>query len=50
MNGFNIVLVFAIILCARLGIRLISKWKELNNNSPDQEDSDQEKESSDKTD
>ena len=39
MNGFDIVLVIAVILCARLGVRLITKYIELKKgktkNKPD---------------
>jgi len=31
MTGFDIVMVIAIILFARLGVRLYSKWKEIKN-------------------
>ena len=40
MSGFNIVIVIAIILSARLGIRLYMKYKKLKN----EDDSNQEKE------
>jgi hypothetical protein len=30
MSGFNIIMVIAVILFARLGVRLFTKWKELN--------------------
>lgn len=33
MTGFDIVLVIAIILCARLGVRLYSKWKEMKDDN-----------------
>ncbi|MCZ4409134.1 hypothetical protein O3Q51_09955 [Cryomorphaceae bacterium 1068] len=38
MTGFNIILVFAIILFARLGVRLFVKWKQLKNESSHDED------------
>jgi len=50
MTGFNIIMVIAIILFARLGVRLFFKWKELNKNTSDTEDSKPEKESKSKTD
>jgi hypothetical protein len=31
MTGFNIVMVIAIILFARLGVRLYAKWKDIEN-------------------
>jgi hypothetical protein len=37
MTGFNIIMVIAIILFARLGVRLFFKWKELKNDSVSQE-------------
>ncbi len=49
MTGFNIVMVIAIILFARLGVRLFSKWRELKNDTSDKEDSKSEKESKLKT-
>ncbi len=49
MTGFNIVMVIAIILFARLGVRLFSKWRELKNDASDKEDSKSEKESKRKT-
>lgn len=36
MSGFDIITAFAIILFARLGIRLISKYKELNKEIKDE--------------
>lgn len=33
MNGFDIVMVFAVILFARLGARLISKYIEMKKNN-----------------
>lgn len=33
MNGFDIVLVIAIILCARLGIRLVSRYLKIKNHN-----------------
>ena len=44
MTGFNIVMVIAIILFARLGMRLFLKWKELENSDPGQQNSQQKKE------
>jgi hypothetical protein len=38
MTGFNIVMVITIILCARLGVRLFSKWKDVNDSEADQEE------------
>jgi hypothetical protein len=38
MTGYNIVLVLAIILFARLGVRLFVRWKQLKNDSSDEED------------
>jgi len=38
MTGFNIIMVVAIILTARLGVRLFLKWHELNNTDHDQEE------------
>ena len=43
MTGFNIVMVIAIILFARLGIRLFSKWRELKDDTSDKEDEEQDK-------
>lgn len=45
MSGFNIVLVFAIILFARLGIRLLLKWRSLSNNNEDKISSELERKS-----
>lgn len=39
MTGFNIIMVIAIILFARLGVRLFIKWNELKKTKPDKEDS-----------
>lgn len=39
MTGFNIIMVIAIILFARLGVRLFIKWNELKKTKPDTEDS-----------
>ena len=50
MSGFNIIMVIAIILFARLGIRLFSKWNELKNSPPDQDTSQQEEKEESKTD
>ena len=50
MTGFNIIMVIAIILFARLGVRLYFKWDELKNSDPDQDSSRQEKDSKSKTD
>jgi len=50
MTGFNIVMVIAIILVARLGVRLFFKWEELKNSDPDQDSSRGENDSKDKTD
>lgn len=44
MTGFNIVMVIAVILFARLGVRLFTKWQELKNNDSDKEDTNLEKE------
>ena len=49
MTGFNIVMVIAIILFARLGVRIFFKWRELENDASDNEDSKSEKESKRKT-
>jgi hypothetical protein len=38
MSGFNIIMVIAIILFARLGVRLFSKWRELKNDDSEKED------------
>ena len=38
MTGFNIVMVITIILFARLGVRLLSKWKDVKDSEVDQED------------
>jgi len=43
MTGFNIIMVIAIILFARLGVRLFIKWRELNKNTSATEDSKPEK-------
>lgn len=43
MTGFNIVIVIAVILFARLGVRLFIKWQNLKNNTSDKEDSKSEK-------
>ena len=50
MTGLNIVMVIAIILFARLGVRLFSKWRELKNDATDQEIIEQEKKSDSETD
>ncbi len=42
MTGFNIIMVLAIILFARLGVRLYSKWKELKNDSTEGDEKDSE--------
>ena len=44
MNGFDIVMVIAIILFARLGVRLIIKYREMkkNNNNNNDESMDSE--------
>lgn len=42
MDGFNIVMVFAIILFARLGIRLFIRWT--NNKKEDKEENNKEDE------
>ena len=39
MNGFDIVLVIAIILFARLGVRLVSKYIEMKNEQKEESDS-----------
>jgi hypothetical protein len=39
MTGFNIIMVIAIILFARLGVRLFVKWKDIKKNKSDQENS-----------
>ena len=49
MTGFNIITVIAIILFARLGVRLFIKWKEIKNSSPDQDSSQREKNTKSKT-
>ena len=38
MTGFNIIMVLAIILFARLGVRLFVKWKQLKNESSHEEE------------
>lgn len=43
MTGFNIIMVIAVILFARLGVRLFFKWKEIKNSTPDQDSSEGEK-------
>jgi hypothetical protein len=50
MTGFNIVMVIAVILFARLGVRLFSKWQELKNNISDKEGTSLEKKSGSKSD
>ena len=50
MTGFNIITVIAIILFARLGVRLFFKWREIKNSPPDQDSSKQEKKSKNKSD
>jgi hypothetical protein len=43
MTGFNIVMVIAVILFARLGVRLFTKWQELKNGTSDKANSKSEK-------
>jgi len=38
MTGFNIIMVIAIILFVRLGVRLFSKWRELKKEDSEKED------------
>ena len=38
MNGFDIVMVFAVILFARLGIRLVSRYIQLKNENKDKKE------------
>jgi hypothetical protein len=38
MNGFDIVMVIAIILFARLGVRLFVKYREMKKNDKNQQD------------
>jgi len=38
MTGFNIVMLIAIILFARLGMRLYSKWHELKSDDSEKEE------------
>ncbi len=38
MTGFNIVMVIAVILFARLGVRLFTKWQELKKGTSDKTD------------
>ncbi len=42
MDGFNIVMVIAIILFARLGVRLVVGYKHNNNNNNKKEDREKE--------
>lgn len=39
MNGFNIVMVIAIILFARLGVRLVTRYIQMTKDSKDVSDS-----------
>lgn len=43
MTGFNIVTVIAVILVARMGVRLYSKWNELKKNTSADEEGEVEK-------
>ena len=50
MTDLNIIMVIAIILFARLGVRLFSKWQEISNSTSDQGDSQKEEKPGRKTD
>jgi hypothetical protein len=41
MNGFDIITVIAIILFARLGMRLIFRYFKMKNQNPDEDDQDE---------
>ncbi len=38
MNGFDIVMVIAVILFARLGVRLVTRYINMKKNNKDQDD------------
>ena len=47
MNGFNIIMTIAIILFARLGIRLVSGYKKLKKEEQEEKEQKEEKDKSD---